>query len=572
MQTALRAFEMHFSIRYLFYLYLMYRLTFFTTFLLLLFTSCKQYTDYVKSDASYSYYVNEDRVQDYLGKSAEDVFKVQIPVQLIKRDNNAGPLGLQVNGFGAFDVYWDGIFVGSNGKMVKSGQAEVAGTEMTYYEIPERRGNIGMHMITIIGTQTQLREAKRGIDIRLESFLRLHRAPLIVTSFMNLMAGAFLIAAVYYFFMYINSTRKEATVLLFGIICLLFFCLLIIEYVKFYVDIPYTQFYTRLQIVGLLTFAISILVPWYFMLQFDFKKKRLFLFLLFTSLIVIYITNYGHYDITAIYFSYAMCLISIIIAANAAFRKIKGGSIVVAGLLVSVVVNRYIFYDFGLFIAFTIIVLSMLYLHTIRAKAIEEAHNASLLLSSRLQLELIKKNIQPHFLRNTLTSLIDWVEESPQQGVVFIRALADEFDIMNAISEDTLIPIRQEIELCRKHLEVMSFRKEVCYDWEEKNIDENEEIPPAIIHTIIENGITHSLPPKKGCICFCLSFTKEKNYKEYTLKTIAKNRKTRKDKSNGTGFKYISARLNESYGTNWHFDSHEVDEGWMTTIKIFDKR
>lgn len=550
----------------------MYRWTFFTTFVLLLFTSCKQYTDYVKSDASYSYYVNEDRVQDYLGKSAESVFKVQIPVKLIKRENNAGPLGLQVNGFGAFDVYWDGIFVGSNGKMVKSGQPEVAGTETTYYEIPEKRGNIGMHMITIIGTQTQLREAKRGIDIRLESFLRLHRAPLIVMSFMNLMAGAFLIAAIYYFFLYINSTRKETTVLVFGIICLLFFCLLIIEYVKFYIDIPYTQFYTRLQIVGLLTFAISILVPWYFMLQFDFKKKRLFLFLLFISLIVIYITNYGHYDRTAIYFSYAMCLISIVIAANAAFRKIKGGSIVVAGLLASVVVNRYIFYDFGLFIAFTIIVLSMLYLHTIRAKAIEEAHNASLLLSSRLQLELIKKNIQPHFLRNTLTSLIDWVEESPQQGVVFIRALADEFDIMNAISEDTLIPVRQEIELCRKHLEVMSFRKEICYDWEEKNIDENEEIPPAIIHTIIENGITHSLPPKKGCIHFCLSFTKEKNYKQYTLETIAKNRKTRKDKSNGTGFKYINARLNESYGTNWHFDSHEVDEGWMTTIKIFDKK
>ena len=111
MQTAPRPFEMHFSIRYLFYLYLMYRFAFFTAFLLLLFTSCKQYTDYVKSDASYSYYVNEDRVQDYLGKSAEDVFKVQIPVKLIKRDNNAGPLGLQVNGFGAFDVYWDGIFV-----------------------------------------------------------------------------------------------------------------------------------------------------------------------------------------------------------------------------------------------------------------------------------------------------------------------------------------------------------------------------------------------------------------------------------------------------------------------------
>lgn len=550
----------------------MYRFAFFTAFLLFLFTSCKQYTDYVKSDASYSYYVNEDRVQDYLGKSAEAIFKVQIPLKLIKRDYDAGPLGLQVNAFGAFDVYWDGIFVGSNGKMAKSNQPEVAGTETTYYQIPENVAGIGKHVVTIIGTQLQWREVHRGIDIRLESYLRLHRAPLIVMSFMNLMAGAFLIASIYYFFLYINSSRKETTVLLFAIICLFFFCLLIIEYVKFYINIPYTQFYTRLEIVGLLTFAISILVPWYFMLQFEFEKKRLYLLILFTGLVGIYILNYHHYDLTAILFSDAMWLMSMVIASNAAARRIKGGLIVVLGLVASVAVNYFLFYDSGLFIAFTIIVLCMLYLHTIRAKAIEEAHNASLLLSSRLQLELIKKNIQPHFLRNTLTSLIDWVEESPQQGVVFIRALADEFDIMNSIAEDTLIPIREEIALCRKHLEVMSFRKEVCYEWEDKNIDENEEIPPAIIHTIVENGITHSLPPKQGCILFCLSFTKEKNYKEYTLLTVAKNRKTRKDKSSGTGFKYIKARLNESYGNNWHFDSHEVEEGWLTTIKIFDKK
>ncbi|MRX69816.1 regulator [Flavobacterium resistens] len=561
---------MHFCIRYLFYLYIMHKSSIFIVLLLLLFSSCKQYTEFIKSDVTY--YVDDDKPQNFLGQSTDSIFKVIIDVELLKRENISSPLGIQVTGFGAFDVYWDGVFVGRNGKMVKSGQAEIPGTEMTYYQIPEKLANLGKHTVTVIGTQVYLRESQRGMKVKLESFLRLHRAPLVVMSFMNLMAGAFLIASIYYFFLYINSTRKEATVLLFGIICLLFFCLLIVEYVKFYIDIPYTHFYTRLQIVGLLTFIISILVPWYFMLQFDFKRKQLFLFLLIASLITIYIVYYGEYDRTAIYFSYAMCIVSFIVAIDAAFRKIKGGLIVVIGLLVSVIVNKYIFYDFGLFIAFTIIVLLMLYLHTIRAKALEEAHNASLLLSSRLQLELVKKNIQPHFLRNTLTSLIDWIEESPQQGVVFIRALADEFDIMNSIAEDTLIPIQQEIELCRKHLEVMSFRKEVCYNWEEKNIDANEEIPPAVIHTIIENGITHSLPPKQGCITFSLSFNREKQYKQYTLFTIAKNRNRKRENSNGTGFKYIKARLNENYGSNWEFDSFAVEEGWCTTIKIFAKK
>lgn len=545
----------------------MYKSYFFNV-LLLLFTSCNYYKEYVTTDVTYE--VDYDHQQMDWGKPDSSSFKFQTDVEIQKRNNTSESLGLQINAFGAFDVYWDGVLVGRNGQMAKSSRAEVPGTETSYYQIPKKLSNLGKHTVILIGSQVYNREAERGIDVKLKNYLQLHRSPLVVVSFMNLMAGAFLIAGIYYFFLYINSTRKELAVLLFGIICLLFFCLLIIEYVKYYLEIPYDQFYTRLKIIGWLTFAISMLVPWYFMLQFEFKRKKLFLILLFISLLAVYIGYYGHYDISAAYFTITARFFSIIIAIDAAIRKTKGGLIVAAGLLAGVVVNYFMFYDFGLFIAFTILVLCMLYLHTIRAKAMEEAHNASLLLSSRLQLELIKKNIQPHFLRNTLTSLIDWIEESPKEGVVFIRALAEEFDIMNDIAEDTLITIRQEIDLCRRHLEVMSFRKEICYEWQEEEIDEKETIPPAIFHTIIENGITHSLPPEQGCIVFCLKFTREKQFKQYTLLTFAKNRKAKKEKRIGTGFKYIEARLTESYGTNWSFDSHSVEKGWETIIKIFD--
>lgn len=548
----------------------MYKSVFFTVLLLLMFTSCKQYNEYVKSDVIYE--TDYDHQLYKPSKSPTSTFKYQAEIEIQKLENRSELLGLQVHGFGAFNVYWDGVYVGRNGQMAKQGNPEVPGTETTYYQIPKKLSNVGKHVVTLIGTRFYCRDADREFHLKLKSYLLLHRAPLIVLSFMNLMAGAYLIAAVYYFFLYINSSRKELSVLFFGIICLLFFCLLIMEYVKYYVDIPYNHFYTRLKIIGWMTFVISILVPWYFMLQFQFKRKKLFLFLLFISLLTIYIVFYGQFDRSAAYFTLTARFFSIVIAIDAAVRKTKGGLIVAAGLLAGVAVNYFMFYDFGLFIAFTILVLCMLYLHTIRTKAIEEAHNASLLLSSRLQLELIKKNIQPHFLRNTLTSLIDWIEESPKDGVVFIRALAEEFDIMNDIAEDTLIPIRQEIDLCRRHLEVMSFRKEICYEWKEEGIDENETIPPAVFHTIIENGITHSLSPKQGCIVFCLSFTREKQFKEYTLLTLAQNRQTKKNGRVGTGFKYIKARLTESYGTNWSFDSHSVEKGWETTIKIFDKK
>ncbi|WP_243416247.1 histidine kinase [Flavobacterium sp. HTF] len=540
----------------------------FTIFLMILFTSCKQNIDYTVSDPSYS--VNNGPLRNYRGDTRDSIFKADINVSIQKR-NISERLGVKINAFGSFDVYWDNVLIGANGKMAKPGRTEVYGTETKCYQVPEELSKNGKHTVTLIGTQSEMRDEDRGIDVKLGCYERLIREPLIAMSFVNIMAGAFLIASIYYFFLFINSSRKEIALLLFGIICFFFFSLLILEYSKYYIDIPYTQFYIRLKLIGWLTFVISILIPWCFMLQFEFKKKRFLLLPFLTILIAIYIINYGHYDFTAVLFSYTMWFASMIIAIIAVVRKIKSGWIVLSGLVLSAVVSRFVFYDFGLFITFTIIILCMLYIHTIKAKAIEDAHHASLLLSSRLQLELLKKNIQPHFLRNTLTSLIDWIEESPKQGVVFLRALAEEFDIMNDISEETLIPIRQEIELCRKHLEIMSFRKEVCYNWEEKDIDEHDTIPPAIIHTILENGITHSKPPKEGCINFCLSYAKKDNYKQYELLTVAENRKAMK-KSKGTGFKYIKARLNESYGDHWEFDSYATEQGWLTTIKIFERK
>jgi len=289
---------------------------------------------------------------------------------------------------------------------------------------------------------------------------------------------------------------------------------------------------------------------------------------LLVTLLLLYGFNYGHYDLTARLYSLAMLIAAIIVVLNGIIQKEKGGFIVLAGLLISGLMHKFIFYDYGLFISFTIIVLSMLYLHSIRTSVIEAEHQQAVLLSSRLQLELLKKNIQPHFLRNTLTSMMDWVEESPREGSRFIQALAAEFDIMNEISEQTLIPITKELELCRQHLSVMGFRKEINYKWEQNGIDETQFIPPAIIHTLLENGITHSEPLPGNIITFKLSYSLSGNHHKYVFETIAKNREVFTSRSGGNGLKYIRARLTESYGQNWVFKSVQTENGWLSTIQI----
>ncbi|MBB2148160.1 histidine kinase [Pedobacter gandavensis] len=500
------------------------------------------------------------------------IFWVRAHVDLEKAGRVEEHLGLRINAFGAFEVYWDGQLIGRNGQNKQGGKSEIPGTETSCFVIPDTLATKGAHVLAIRASQAYLSSDLRDVIVSIDAYRQLIKSPFIGASLMNMVAGVFLVAAVYYFFIFINSRKRDYAVLIFCITCFLFFILQLTEYLKVYVEIPYAQFYLRLKLIGLLTFVIAFLIPWYFSIQFNFKRKGLLLGILGLSLLLIFSYNYGHYDLTAWYYGRAMWCAAFLIVGNAILQKEKGAGIVMTGLLVSALVDYFLNYDLSLFISFNIIVMCMLYLHTIRTRDAENEYSSALLLSARLKTELLKKNIQPHFIKNTLTSLMDWIEESPKQGLVFIQALSAEFDLLNEMADETLIPIQKEIELCKVHLKVMQFRKEVTYHWSDTGIDQKETIPPAIFHTILENGITHSKPLPDGCVSFCLNFIKQPDCKQYTLLTIAENRKSVSRKEAGTGFRYITARLRESYGENWTFTSEARPEGWMTTIKIYNQK
>jgi len=119
-------------------------------------------------------------------------------------------------------------------------------------------------------------------------------------------------------------------------------------------------------------------------------------------------------------------------------------------------------------------------------------------------------------------------------------------------------------------LEIMEYRKEVNYSWQEEGIDLKEKVPPGILHTLLENGITHSLPLDDNRITFKLIFELNKKYKAYTFLTFAGAvQSAPRSKIDGTGFKYIKARLTESYQSKWDFTSEPTSHGWKNTIKLY---
>src|SRR5690606_26389289 len=117
---------------------------------------------------------------------------------------------------------------------------------------------------------------------------------------------------------------------------------------------------------------------------------------------------------------------------------------------------------------------------------------AQALLAVRMEAELLRRNLQPHFLMNTLMLVIEWIEQKPAAASRFVQALALELGMLVKFSEKKIISLDEEIDLCSTHLNIMAARYSAEYSLQVNGSTSGIHIPPAILHTQIENSFSHN--------------------------------------------------------------------------------
>jgi LytS/YehU family sensor histidine kinase len=190
------------------------------------------------------------------------------------------------------------------------------------------------------------------------------------------------------------------------------------------------------------------------------------------------------------------------------------------------------------------------------------------LTAARLEVELLKKNLQPHFLMNTLTALTEVIEQNPGAASALIDDLATEFRTLARMSGEKQVTLAEEIELCRVHLRVMSVRTGVAWRLVADEVDENAPVPPAIFLTLIENAFVHQRPAGKAA-AFRLTMAVDGGGVRYTFVSPGEVQPVKTVRvSGGTGLRYVKARLEESFPGRWMFAHRAVAEGWETVIAV----
>ncbi len=185
--------------------------------------------------------------------------------------------------------------------------------------------------------------------------------------------------------------------------------------------------------------------------------------------------------------------------------------------------------------------------------------------TDRMELELIKKNLEPHFMMNSLNATVNWMEENPSVAIQLLHELVEELRMLVEGSGKTLVPLSWEVKLCRAHLKIMGMRRDHQYTLIEDGLDAEDLIPPMILHTLVENGITHGFTDSEQGEFRIQRQVLKGNRVRYTVQN---NGGSKGKQGSGIGNRYIETRLEEVFPGRWHFSSTPISCGWSASIEI----
>jgi two-component system sensor histidine kinase AlgZ len=113
--------------------------------------------------------------------------------------------------------------------------------------------------------------------------------------------------------------------------------------------------------------------------------------------------------------------------------------------------------------------------------------------------QALQSRIRPHFLFNSLNAVLSVIRSEPAKAERMLESIAELF---RAVMADTrkLVPLAQEIELCRNYVEIEQTRlgNRLAVDWQIGAYHPRAKVPQLLLQPIIENAIRYGAEKLAG--------------------------------------------------------------------------
>jgi len=112
------------------------------------------------------------------------------------------------------------------------------------------------------------------------------------------------------------------------------------------------------------------------------------------------------------------------------------------------------------------------------------------------RLQALQARIRPHFLFNSINAVLSLIRSDPRRAETALEDLADLFRVLMADNRQ-LVPLADEVELCRRYLELEKLRlgERLQLVWQIDDMPGDALIPPLVLQPLIENAVYHGIEP-----------------------------------------------------------------------------
>jgi two-component system LytT family sensor kinase len=170
------------------------------------------------------------------------------------------------------------------------------------------------------------------------------------------------------------------------------------------------------------------------------------------------------------------------------------------------------------------------------------------------ELKLLKGQIQPHFLFNTLNNLYLLALEKSDKTPDLVLRLSEMLSYITYDCNAEKIPLEKEIEFINSFIELEKIRYETCdISLKVSGNTRNIQIAPMILHTFIDNSFKHGAEKDKGNPVIKFILTMNDNHLTFSAENSKKNENDQPRKTPGIGISNAMKRLDLIYR-----DRHEL--------------
>jgi signal transduction histidine kinase len=170
-------------------------------------------------------------------------------------------------------------------------------------------------------------------------------------------------------------------------------------------------------------------------------------------------------------------------------------------------------------------------------------------LATESELRLLRAQLEPHMLFNTLANLRSLVDVDPKLAQSMIDQIITYLRGTLAASRQQSVPLRQEFAQLRAYLEIMALRlgQRMSFRLELPSELEELAIPPMLLQPLVENAIKHGIEPKVEASTLEVTAAREDGAVVVTVADTGRGLSMEGD-ARGYGVEHVRDRLRAYYG------------------------